>query len=174
MRQPTRQFDLRLLLRKLESAQDSPLLRLSIALAYQQRHEYHVALGHLEVCVRMAPIYSAAWRLIGNLRYEIGNWNAATEAYIRALACADRQREDQLARELRVRLKRSMTKAALALGQPIIPAPIGGCKDSTEPHAEAGVPQPVVNLVRPDCGPAEAESPEPRLHTVLDTPADPG
>ena len=118
MRGTPRPFDLNALIRQLESGRDSALLRLTIAMAHCQREEPSEALAHLAKCVTMEPGYSAAWRLMGNIHFGLQHWSHALDSYFRALECAKRNGEDQLVRELQVRIKRSSREiSALPLSE---------------------------------------------------------
>lgn len=94
------------LLKMLDSGRDSPLLRMSIALALQQQGDLNLARQHLQAALDADPQYAAAWRLLGLLAMEQQDHPAAEQAFSTGLEAAARRGDKQLEKELTVRLKR--------------------------------------------------------------------
>jgi Tfp pilus assembly protein PilF len=98
------------LIRNLEAllaqGRDSAHLRFALATQYFQTSDLDKALEHAEVAVELDADYSAAWRLLGQINVARGANREAASAYERGIAVAERRGDQQVAREMRVFLKR--------------------------------------------------------------------
>lgn len=110
----TAHFDLGALQALLARGPDSALLRMSLALAYQQQGDNSSAMAQLEVGLRLEPAYAAAWRLLGLLEQESGEADAAMQAFAHGITAAEQRGDQQLRKELSVRLRRLQKQAGTA------------------------------------------------------------
>ena len=85
---------------------DDATLRFALASQYAAEGRLDQALEHAEVAVSRDPDYSAAWKLLGNVRRDAGRAADAAEAYRRGIEAAERRGDQQAAKEMRVFLKR--------------------------------------------------------------------
>lgn len=99
-------MDVAALQKMIESGHDSPMLRLSLALALQKQGEDETALEHLREAVRQGPGYTAAWKALGRALAARGQHDDAREAYQRGIAAAREHGDKQAEREMQVFLKR--------------------------------------------------------------------
>lgn len=90
----------------LASGRDNALLRYALGNEYLKTGDAQQAAEHLEVAVGMDPEYSAAWKLLGKVRVELEQVQAAIEAYENGIAVADRKGDRQASKEMQVFLKR--------------------------------------------------------------------
>ena len=90
----------------LARGQDNALLRFSLGSAYLNAQKYPEAIEHLCRAVELDPGYSAAWKLYGKALADAGRTGEAAAAYERGIAVAERKKDIQAAREMRVFLKR--------------------------------------------------------------------
>lgn len=85
---------------------DSASLRFALATRYLDDKAMEQALGHAKLAVELDADYSAAWRLLGRIQGELGQRAAAIASYRRGIEVADKNGDQQVAREMRVFLKR--------------------------------------------------------------------
>ena len=90
----------------LASGRDNALLRYALGNEYLKAGDPSQAAEHLRVAVGMDPEYSAAWKLLGKVRADLDQIDAAIEAYENGIAVADRKGDIQAAKEMKVFLKR--------------------------------------------------------------------
>jgi Tfp pilus assembly protein PilF len=95
----------------LAAGRDSALLRFGLGLNYLKAGDAAKAVGHLRSAVEQDAEYSAAWKLLGNALAEIGQPEAASDAYRNGIAAAERRGDKQAAKEMGVFLRR-LEKAA--------------------------------------------------------------
>lgn len=97
----------------LARGQDSALLRYGLGSEYLKAGAPTQAAAHLAEAVRQDPGYSAAWKLYGKALVALDRHGDALTAFDRGIAAAERKRDIQAAKEMRVFRKR----AEKALGQ---------------------------------------------------------
>jgi Tfp pilus assembly protein PilF len=85
---------------------DSASLRFALATRYLNEKALEPALAHAELAVQLDADYSAAWRLLGRIQTELGRPAAAIASYRRGIEVADKKGDQQVAKEMRVFLKR--------------------------------------------------------------------
>ena len=85
---------------------DGALLRFSLGNAYLKLGDAHNARLQLSEAVARDPAYSAAWKLLGKALAEMGQRQAALDAYHRGIAVAEQKGDLQAAREMTVFAKR--------------------------------------------------------------------
>lgn len=90
----------------LASGRDNALLRYALGNEYFKAGDSERATKHLELALNMDPEYSAAWKLLGKIRAELGQVAAAIKAYQSGIEVADRKGDRQAAKEMNVFLKR--------------------------------------------------------------------
>ncbi|MFS8979380.1 tetratricopeptide repeat protein [Cupriavidus necator] len=103
--------------RRLASGQDSTLLRVTLALAYQQQGDLAAAVPHLLKATELDPRYSAAWRALGILYVELGEDAKARLAFQTGIEVARGHGDKQVEKEMIVRLRRLDRKSGDAGGQ---------------------------------------------------------
>lgn len=91
----------------LESGQDSPMLRLSLANALIEDGQIEAAIAHLEHAVAQDPQYSAAWKLLGKQLLAIGAPGRALEVCEQGIAVARAKGDLQAAKEMEVFARRA-------------------------------------------------------------------
>ena len=99
-------MDVAALQRMIETGRDSPMLRLSLALALQKQGDEEAALGHLREAVRQNAGYTAAWKALGRLLAARDDHEAARDAFENGIAAAREHGDKQAEREMQVFLKR--------------------------------------------------------------------
>jgi tetratricopeptide (TPR) repeat protein len=92
--------------RLIAGGRDGPQIRLALAARCSADGEQDAALAHAEVAVSLDPDYSAAWKMVGGLRAQLGRAREAVEAYRKGIAIAEKRGDQQAAKEMRVFLKR--------------------------------------------------------------------
>lgn len=90
----------------LAKGKDGPLLRFGLGGAYLNAADPQRAAQHLAEAVRLAPRYSAAWKLLGKALAEAGRWADALAAYRQGIAAAEQHGDKQAAREMTVFARR--------------------------------------------------------------------
>ena len=90
----------------LAAGQDGAALRFALASGYYADGALDAALGHAKVAVELDADYSAAWRLLGQVQAAAGLEEDATETFSRGIGVAEQRGDQQVAREMRVFLKR--------------------------------------------------------------------
>lgn len=93
------------------AGRDGAPQRFALASKYAAEGQLDRALAHVEVAVTLDPDYSAAWKLLGRVRADLGRGGEAAEAYRRGIEVAERRGDQQAAKEMRVFLKR-LTRAS--------------------------------------------------------------
>lgn len=86
----------------LARGQDTALLRFGLGQACFEADDAARAVTHLAAAVRLAPDYSAAWKLYGKALAQVGRAEDAIEAYARGIAVAEARGDIQAAKEMRV------------------------------------------------------------------------
>ena len=99
-------FSIAPLERRLAAGQDSVLLRVTLALAYQQQGELAAAVPHLVKATELDPYYSGAWRALGVLYADLGQDAKAREAFQKGIEAAINHGDKQVEKEMIVRLRR--------------------------------------------------------------------
>ncbi len=99
-------FSIAPLERRLATGQDSVLLRVTLALAYQQQGNLAAAIPHLLKATELDPRYSAAWRSLGILYVELGEDAKARLAFQKGIEVARGHGDKQVEKEMIVRLRR--------------------------------------------------------------------
>ena len=90
----------------LRAGRDDPILRYTLAKHYLEAGETDKALAHAKVAVELDADYSAGWRLLGQVQVAAGQREAAAAAFARGIEVAERRGDRQVAREMRVFLRR--------------------------------------------------------------------
>jgi predicted Zn-dependent protease len=90
----------------LASGQDSPLIRFGLGNALIADGRLEEAAVHLEAAVAQDAGYSAAWKLLGKARAELGDVAQAMDTYRRGIEVAEAKGDKQSAKEMRVFLRR--------------------------------------------------------------------
>lgn len=90
----------------LEAGHDSANLRFALATKLFEAGALERALAHAEVAVQADPDYSAAWRLLGRIQTEAGAHELASKTFKKGIAVAEQRGDRQVAKEMRVFLKR--------------------------------------------------------------------
>ena len=90
----------------LARGQDSALLRYGLGAAYAKQKQYARAIPHLKQALIHDPIYSAAWKLLGESLTATGDTAAAMQAYTDGIRAAETKGDKQAAKEMAVFLKR--------------------------------------------------------------------
>ena len=85
---------------------DGALLRFSLGSEYLKSGDAHNARLQFAEAVARDPAYSAAWKLLGRALAEIGQPQAALDAYRRGIAVAENKGDKQAAREITVFARR--------------------------------------------------------------------
>lgn len=99
-------MDIQALLKMLEGGRDSAMLRLSLASALQQQGDLAAARSHLQAAVQQDPQYSAAWKALGKVELELGDTDAARQAWQSGIDAALKRGDKQAEKEMQVFLKR--------------------------------------------------------------------
>ncbi|MDY6941449.1 MAG: hypothetical protein SVU69_00380 [Pseudomonadota bacterium] len=92
--------------RLLAQGEDNKLIRFSLGQHYLRMQEYAVACEHLRRCLTFDADYSAAWKLYAQALAADGQSEAAVSAYQQGIDVAERNGDQQAAKEMRVFLKR--------------------------------------------------------------------
>ncbi len=90
----------------LASGQDNALLRYGLGNEYLKADRYDRAAEHFRKAVEHDPNYSAAWKLLGKALTAAGRNDAAIRAYENGLRVAEQKGDVQVAKEMKVFLKR--------------------------------------------------------------------
>jgi len=85
---------------------DSASLRFALATRYLADAKMERALEHAVFAVQLDPEYSAAWRLLGRIQSELGQAEEALQTYRRGIEVAQKNGDQQAAKEMTVFLKR--------------------------------------------------------------------
>ena len=85
---------------------DGALLRFSLGSEYLKAGDAHNAQLQLREAVARDPAYSAAWKLLGNALAEIGQPQAALDAYRQGIGVAEKKGDKQAAKEMTVFARR--------------------------------------------------------------------
>lgn len=85
---------------------DGALLRFSLGNEYLKSGDAQNARLQLSEAVARDPGYSAAWKLLGRAYTEIGQPQAALDAYRQGIAVAEKKGDKQAAREMSVFARR--------------------------------------------------------------------
>ena len=90
----------------LAGGQDSTALRFALADHYLKNGEAERAVGHAKVAVTLDQHYSAAWRLLGQAQVAAGLPEEAAATFERGITVAEQKGDLQVAKEMRVFLRR--------------------------------------------------------------------
>lgn len=85
---------------------DSASLRFALATRYLADAKMERALEHALRAVQLDADYSAAWRLLGRIQSELGQVEAALQTYRRGIEVAQKNGDQQVAKEMSVFVKR--------------------------------------------------------------------
>lgn len=96
----------------LAAGQDSASLRFALATASLREDDVARAIEHAQVAVRLAPDYSAAWRLLGQAQVAAGRTDDAAASFERGIEVAKQSGDRQVEKEMRVFLRRLQKKDA--------------------------------------------------------------
>ena len=90
----------------LAAGQDSAMLRYTLGNAYLKAGDFKRAIVHLHEAVKLDHNYSAAWKSYAKALGETGEIPAAIHAYETGIHVAEGKGDLQVAKEMRVFLKR--------------------------------------------------------------------
>ena len=90
----------------LAAGRDDALLRFSLGNACLKEGDATAAAEHFSSAVAHDPAYSAAWKLLGTTRAEVGDTVGAEAAWNRGIEAAQARGDVQAAKEMQVFLKR--------------------------------------------------------------------
>jgi predicted Zn-dependent protease len=85
---------------------DGALLRFSLGSEYLKAGDAHNAQLQLREAVARDPAYSAAWKLLGKALTDLGEPQAALDAYRQGIAVAEKKGDKQAAKEMTVFARR--------------------------------------------------------------------
>ena len=98
------------LLKLVGTPRDSALLRFSLGSEYLKCAEFEPAIAHLNAAVEKDPVYSAAWKLLGNALAAHGRVDEALATYRKGIEVAQGKGDRQAAKEMTV-FSRRLEKA---------------------------------------------------------------
>ena len=75
----------------LEAGQDSALLRFTLGTAFLKQDKFAQAVQQLECAVQQDPEYSAAWKAYGKALVGADNKAAASDAFTKGIAVAEKR-----------------------------------------------------------------------------------
>ena len=96
----------------LGTPRDGALLRYSLGLEYRKAGAPEKALEHLHEAVRRDPLYSAAWKALGQLLNELERPAEALAAYRQGIEAAGKKGDRQAQKEMTVFARRLEKKLA--------------------------------------------------------------
>lgn len=105
-------MDVAALQKMIEDGRDSPMLRLSLALALQKQGADDAALQHLRAAVQQDAAYTAAWKALGRALAARDERDEARRAFTCGIEAAREHGDKQAEREMQVFLKRLDKSAA--------------------------------------------------------------
>ena len=89
---------------------DGALLRYSLGLEYRKGGDLERAIAHLREAVARDPLYSAAWKVLGQSLAEAKREEEALEAYQQGIAAAEKKGDKQALKEMTVFARRLSRK----------------------------------------------------------------
>ncbi len=92
--------------RMLARGNDNPLLRFGLGKGYLDAGKVELAAEHLRHCVEQDPLYSAAWKLLGQALLRQGDEQGARRAWEQGSRVACTRGDKQAEREIAVFLRR--------------------------------------------------------------------
>ena len=95
----------------LGTPRDGALLRYSLGLEYAKAGEHERAIEFLREAVRRDPLYSAAWKALGNALRDAGRAGEALEAYRSGIEAARAKGDKQAEKEMAVFARRLEKRA---------------------------------------------------------------
>jgi predicted Zn-dependent protease len=90
----------------LGTPRDGALLRYSLGLEYRKAGAPDKALEHLNEAVRRDPLYSAAWKALGQVLSELDRTTEALAAYRQGIEAAGKKGDRQAQKEMTVFARR--------------------------------------------------------------------
>jgi Tfp pilus assembly protein PilF len=90
----------------LGTPRDGALLRYSLGLEYRKAGAPEKALEHLHEAVRRDPLYSAAWKALGQVLSELDRTAEALAAYRQGIQAAGKKGDRQAQKEMTVFARR--------------------------------------------------------------------
>lgn len=90
----------------LADGKDDALLRFGLGNAYFQEKSWDRAAEHLGRAVEHDPGYSAAWKLLGRARMQLGEPDAARRAFADGIAQAEKKGDKQAVKEMQVFIRK--------------------------------------------------------------------
>ena len=98
----------------LGTPRDGALLRYSLGLEYRKVGAPEKALEHLNEAVRRDPLYSAAWKALGQVLSELDRTAEALAAYRQGIEAAGKKGDRQAQKEMTVFARRLEKKLGAA------------------------------------------------------------
>ncbi len=92
----------------LSRGQDSEMLRYTLGNAYYKEKRYTEAAEHLKKAVEMKPDYSTAWKVLGRVLADAGQFDSALQAFDAGLGAAKANGDKQVEKEITVFRKRAV------------------------------------------------------------------
>jgi tetratricopeptide (TPR) repeat protein len=90
----------------LGTPRDGALLRYSLGLEYAKAGNRERAAGYFRDAVERDPLYSAAWKLLGNTLKDLNRPEEALQAYRRGIEAAGKKGDRQAEKEMAVFARR--------------------------------------------------------------------
>lgn len=90
----------------LAGGKDGHLLRYGLGSEYLEADQPDAAIVHLDACIRLAPTYSAAWKLLGKAYQANGQLEQAASAWESGIQVAQENGDKQAEKEMTIFLKR--------------------------------------------------------------------
>ncbi len=91
----------------LSKGQDSDMLRFTLGNAYYKEKRYTDAIAHLARAVEHNPDYSTAWKVLGRVLSDDGQYQEALQAFQAGLSAAQKNGDKQVEKEIEVFRKRA-------------------------------------------------------------------
>jgi len=90
----------------LAGGKDDAMLRFGLGSAYFQNKDYRQAAGHLARALEHDKTYSAAWKLLGRARMQLGELEAAQQTFAEGIEQAEARGDKQAVKEMQVFLRK--------------------------------------------------------------------
>lgn len=90
----------------LGTPRDGPLLRYSLGLEHAKAGERERAVAYFRDAVERDPLYSAAWKVLGNTLKDLSRDEEALQAYRQGIEAAKRKGDRQAEKEMSVFARR--------------------------------------------------------------------
>jgi tetratricopeptide (TPR) repeat protein len=85
---------------------DSAMLRLTLARLFSQEEQWLKAANHLQSALEQNPLYTAAWKALGQVQLAMGQHDAALETWQKGIGIANANGDKQAEKEMGVFVRR--------------------------------------------------------------------